>query len=154
MQLSVDHKPGDPSEQARVCKAGGVVEQSKDGKGNPIGPLRVWVANSFPPLPGLAMTRSLGDKLGAQAGIIATPELSEYTLQPSDMFLILATDGIWEFCSDDEIVTLAGEYWLRGEMDRAANRLVDHAKAAWDKARVNVVDDITIVVAVLKHPAE
>ena len=34
----------------------------KDFSGNAVGPLRVWLSNLE--LPGLAMTRSMGDKIG------------------------------------------------------------------------------------------
>jgi hypothetical protein len=33
--------------------------------------MRVWLQNSN--LPGLAMTRSMGDKVGVQAGVIGEP---------------------------------------------------------------------------------
>jgi serine/threonine protein phosphatase PrpC len=50
-------------------------------------------------VPGLAMTRSFGDKLGAQAGVIAVPEVQEYTIAVEDKFIIIASDGVWEFLS-------------------------------------------------------
>ncbi len=36
-----------------------------------LGPVRVWLKNFD--LPGLAMSRSLGDTIGAQAGVISEP---------------------------------------------------------------------------------
>jgi serine/threonine protein phosphatase PrpC len=95
-----DHKPTDPSEHARITKAGGVVAAAKNYDGESIGPPRVWVNNSYPPTPGLAMTRSLGDQVGSWAGVIATPEITEHTLIPDDKFIILASDGVWEFLSN------------------------------------------------------
>jgi hypothetical protein len=47
------------------------VETQKDENGNPIGPLRVWMSNIQ--MPGLAMTRSFGDKAGVRAGTNAIP---------------------------------------------------------------------------------
>jgi hypothetical protein len=47
------------------------VEEQVDETGNPIGPLRVWMATLQ--LPGLAMTRSFGDKAGVRAGTNAIP---------------------------------------------------------------------------------
>jgi serine/threonine protein phosphatase PrpC len=97
---TIDHKPTDPSEHARVTKAGGVISPVKNYAGESIGPPRVWVKNSYPPTPGLAMTRSLGDLVGSWAGVIATPEITEHTLTPDDKFVILASDGVWEFLSN------------------------------------------------------
>ena len=44
----------------------------------------------------LAMTRALGHKLLGEYGVIATPSVAIRTLQPEDVCLILASDGIWE----------------------------------------------------------
>ena len=45
-----------------------------------MGPARVWVLNQT--YPGLAMSRSLGDLYGKQAGVIAEPEISTFTYDP------------------------------------------------------------------------
>ena len=50
------------------------------------------------------MTRSFGDKMGAKAGVIAEPEISEYTLSYDDKFIILASDGVFEYLSDNEVI--------------------------------------------------
>lgn len=39
--------------------------------GEPIGPLRVWLKNEN--VPGLAMTRSFGDLVGASVGVSPVP---------------------------------------------------------------------------------
>lgn len=57
-------------------------------------------------LPGLAMARSIGDHLVTQIGVIAEPEISEHLVGPDDLFLIMATDGVWEFIDSDEAVAL------------------------------------------------
>ena len=61
--LSNDHKPEDPKEAHRIQSFGGLVAASKDVDGNNVGPLRIWVPGSNPPVPGLAMTRAIGDKI-------------------------------------------------------------------------------------------
>lgn len=47
-------------------------------KGEAIGPLRVWMKNIRSP--GLAMTRSFGDKAGMKAGTTSEPEISQHRL--------------------------------------------------------------------------
>lgn len=37
-----------------------------------------------------------------QVGVIALPEVTEYVLQPEDEFLVLASDGVWEFIDNQE----------------------------------------------------
>jgi len=56
---SRDHKPSEGDEAKRIIKAGGRVESFQDYNGSPIGPLRVWKKKED--LPGLAMSRSMGD---------------------------------------------------------------------------------------------
>lgn len=46
--------------------------------------------------PGLAMTRSFGDKAGIKAGTISEPEVSQYSLGEKNKFLLVASDGVWE----------------------------------------------------------
>ena len=58
--LSRDHKPSDIDEMKRIIENGGKVEALRNINGNFIGPQRVWTLNG--PGPGLAMSRSFGDK--------------------------------------------------------------------------------------------
>jgi hypothetical protein len=52
-------------------------------------------------IPGLAMSRSFGDQAAAEVGVNAIPEITEMNLIEADKFLILASDGVWEFISND-----------------------------------------------------
>ena len=61
--LSTDQNPEVQAERDVIEKAGGVVDTFKDEEGHPMGPLRIWVPGKNPPVPGLAMTRSIGDRL-------------------------------------------------------------------------------------------
>ena len=68
-------------------------------KGNAMGPMRVWLKDD--PLPGLAMSRSFGDRIATFAGVNAIPEVKRLELTPNDKFIIVGSDGIWEYISDD-----------------------------------------------------
>lgn len=49
-------------------------------------------------MPGLAMTRSMADSCGVQAGIIGIPDIEDFTIKsPEDKYIIIGSDGIWEF---------------------------------------------------------
>ena len=67
-------------EADRVLKSGGRIDSFHDYFNNnePIGPLRVWLKNEE--MPGLAMTRSFGDKVAHSVGVSADPEIMEFTL--------------------------------------------------------------------------
>ena len=63
---------GNPtSVQARIERCGGVCEPVFDERGLPCGPVRVWYLAQV--APGLAMSRSIGDAVGAMVGVTAGP---------------------------------------------------------------------------------
>ena len=97
--LNRDHKADEPDEQQRIIQSGGRVAAYRDMQGNPLGPARVW--HMHEDIPGLAMSRSFGDQAAAEVGVNAIPEITEMNLIESDKFLILASDGVWEFISND-----------------------------------------------------
>ncbi|CAD8096185.1 unnamed protein product [Paramecium primaurelia] len=96
VELSKDHKPDCFLEQTRILSRGGRVLPYYDEDGQSIGPARVWTMNED--VPGLAMSRSFGDYVASQVGVICEPEILKYSLQESDKFVIVASDGIWERC--------------------------------------------------------
>jgi len=160
--LTVDHKPNHPAERKRIEQAGGVVVF--DGGWNH----RVYAKSRDKhgrPYPGLNMSRAMGDLQGYHdAGISATPDISRWDLSgttngqingvkiihdkldSTDKFMLLGSDGIWEFVSSAAAVEIVNGYPLE-EAQSAAEHL---ATAAWDKwvdeMNGEVVDDITILV--------
>jgi serine/threonine protein phosphatase PrpC len=62
-------------------------------------------------IPGLAMSRSLGDSVAATVGVIPDPDIQEHRLTPDDKFLIIASDGIWELISNEKAVSIVSTYW-------------------------------------------
>lgn len=94
VQLSVDQKPNHVGEMDRILKAGGRVSKITDQYGKQVGPYRAW--QKFGSLPGLAMSRSIGDKMGSEIGVIATPVFNDFGLYTGcDLFIVLASDGVW-----------------------------------------------------------
>ena len=49
------------------------------------------------------MTRSIGDKAGREAGVISEPEVLEFSISSEDAFIVIASDGIWEFINNEEV---------------------------------------------------
>lgn len=70
---------------------------------------RVWL-NPEHTLVGLAMSRSIGDLAVKRVGVIADPDVSKFEIDPvQDKFLLLASDGVWEFI--DNQVSVHGCLW-------------------------------------------
>jgi len=91
-------------------------------------------------VPGLAMSRSIGDDVSQTVGVISVPEIMEHEIQPSDQFVIWASDGVWEFISSQEAVNIVHPF--RGNLHQAAARLVEESCTRW-KREEEVIDDVT-----------
>ena len=63
------------------------MEAFKDQLGNFIGPMRVWTKHEN--VPGLAMSRSMGDMVAASVGVSQDPEILEYTLTSDDRMIVI-----------------------------------------------------------------
>lgn len=92
--LTIDHKPDLLHEYSRITSAGGRVFSVRYADGV-VGPPRVWLGQAN--VPGLAMSRSIGDFVVHTAGVVSTPDISEMELDSDcDCMLIVATDGLWD----------------------------------------------------------
>ncbi|CAD8147048.1 unnamed protein product [Paramecium pentaurelia] len=143
MPLTRDHKPSDESEKQRILQAGGRIHSSRDFYGNDVGPVRVWL--SYVDAPGLAMTRSMGDKIGAQAGVSSIPEVFQFTLSQNDKFLVIASDGVWEYLSNEDVMNIIVPYFEEGELEQAGEKLMMEAINSWKKNSPGR-DDITFII--------
>ena len=158
--LSIDHKPTMASETRRILLAGGRLKALtyEDGVD---GPVRVYCAREE--LPGLAMSRSLCDATGKRAGVSSMPDLYSYTLARGDAFLVLASDGLFEFVSSREVADALAEtgalaarelarFLAAGgpepqqHLQLALEALAEAASQRWME-REGVCDDISIIVA-------
>ena len=53
------------------------------------------------------MTRSIGDSVAKSVGVISEPEIKVFgNLAPSDKFIVLASDGVWDRLSNEEVMTI------------------------------------------------
>ncbi|OQS00083.1 phosphatase 2C [Thraustotheca clavata] len=138
--VSDDHKPDRPLEKARILAAGGRVFAVEYDDGID-GPPRVWLGHMD--VPGLAMSRSLGDAVAHTAGVSSEPEFFSRTLDANDKYLVIATDGLWEFMSDDEVIKMASAHT---DPKQAVDVLILEANRRWMKEE-QVIDDTTVIVA-------
>jgi len=140
-EFTHDHKPDTPLEKERILAAGGRVFAVEYDDGID-GPPRVWLGHMD--VPGLAMSRSLGDAVAHTAGVISDPEFTEKELDPSsDRVIVVATDGLWEFVDNEETIDLL--FPTPGPAE-AVDCLVKEANARWMQEE-QVIDDTTIIVA-------
>ena len=143
LNLSRDHKPTIPEEAQRILKTGGRIRQMKDDDGEFIGPLRVYMKEKD--MPGLAMTRSFGDYFGSTAGVISEPEVTEYYLKEEDKFMVLASDGLFEFMESQEVVEIIKDYYEKNDIVGCCEYLYKESTIKWLREEEDTIDDITII---------
>lgn len=111
-------------------------------------PPRVWVEGKD--YPGTAFTRSLGDSVSEEIGVTAEPEILARELTKNDHILVVASDGIFEFLTNQEVIDVC----TKCESPLiACEKLVDMAYGQW-RVYEKRTDDITIIVCFLTSDRE
>ncbi|XP_057527977.1 probable protein phosphatase 2C 52 [Amaranthus tricolor] len=137
IQLTVDQKPDLPREAERIKQCKGRVFALQDEPEVS----RVWLP--FDDAPGLAMARAFGDFCLKEYGVISVPEFSHRTLTDKDLFIVLASDGVWDVLSNEEVVEIISTSPSRAS---AARVLVESAAREWKlKYPTSKMDDCAVV---------
>ena len=142
-ELSHDSKPDVPEEKKRIELLGGTVHQVEDENGEKTGPFRVYMKNSEQP--GLAMSRSFGDKKAKFCGVIPIPDIIEYNLKWNYKYMVICSDGVWEFLSNKEVMEIGNKYFYQNDINEFCTQLLKRSTEIWENEE-NYMDDITIVV--------
>jgi len=145
VEVSIDHKPDREDEQRRIVSKGGRVFAVEYDDGE-TGPPRVWLGHLD--IPGLAMSRSLGDSVAHTAGVISEPEMFTHKLSEDDKIIVMASDGLWEFMTNQEVIDMIVKSGM-AEPRKVVDMLVTEASSRWMKEE-QVIDDTTIIVAYLR----
>jgi len=127
--LSEDHKPDLPRERNRIEALGGSVR---------------WYG-CYRVEGDLAVSRAFGDK-DLKKYVPSDPDLRKEKLQKGDEFIVLASDGLWDVMSNQEVVDHVKKHSKKGtNMTSAAHALVVEAYNR------NSTDNITCVVFDVKR---
>lgn len=153
--LSRDHKPELPDECKRILASGGRVAKLPGPPTVDMGPMRVWLAEMD--VPGLAMSRSIGDGIAHRAGVTSEAEITCHDLSSNDMLACWASDGVWEFLQNETVADIIhkGLYpkdGATGNLEGAGRDLVEKAVRKWC-AEEDAIDDITALI-VMTRPEE
>jgi serine/threonine protein phosphatase PrpC len=156
--VTADHKPTVRSETRRIMLAGGELRAIRYPDGSD-GPVRVWLRGRD--VPGLAMSRSIGDESGKMAGVSSEPDIARAVLGGKDAVLVVASDGLWEFLSVEEVAAIVhGAYRharvaadAGGALAAAIDQLVTESTHRWFE-REGCVDDMSILIAEIHAAAD
>lgn len=117
----------------------------------PLGPPRVWYRRhrDHGDTMGLAMSRSFGDSIVHDLGVSCDPEISNHQIVSNDIFLICATDGVWDVIDNNLAVQIVHAHWSSRSSEwnpgEAALSLCMSARHRWESLSP-VIDDITALV--------
>ena len=62
---------------------------------------------------GFAISRNIGDMDDKKVGVIPNQQIVEYTIDYSSKYILICSDGIWEFMSNEETMKIGIKYYLR-----------------------------------------
>jgi len=102
-------------------------------------PPRVWAQNGD--YPGTAFTRSIGDSVAEELGVFAEPEMLTREVTPEDKIIVLASDGVFEFLTNQSVIDICAKFTDPLEACRA---VVAEAYELWLQYELRT-DDITII---------
>ena len=140
--LSIDQKPDDPEESKRIIENGGEISQFEED-GEKSGPFRVWKKGEV--YPGIAMSRSIGDLIASTLGVIPEPKFLEEKIDKDTKFIVVASDGAWEFLENNTVRDIVMPYYEKNDPNGACKELIKKSTEWWNKEDI-VVDDITVIV--------
>eukprot|EP00523_Entomoneis_sp_CCMP467_P022274 CAMPEP_0168853754 /NCGR_PEP_ID=MMETSP0727-20121128/13696_1 /TAXON_ID=265536 /ORGANISM="Amphiprora sp., Strain CCMP467" /LENGTH=834 /DNA_ID=CAMNT_0008907999 /DNA_START=445 /DNA_END=2949 /DNA_ORIENTATION=- len=159
--LSRDQTPYRKDERVRIKKTGARIlsldqleglepinEESENGEELELGeeldeggdPPRVWAPNGD--YPGTAFTRSIGDAMAEELGVFAEPEMLSRELKPNDKILVCASDGVFEFLTNQSVIDICAKF---NDPLEACRAVVAEAYELWLQYELRT-DDITIIV--------
>ncbi|KQK14931.1 probable protein phosphatase 2C 65 isoform X1 [Brachypodium distachyon] len=150
-ELSWDQTPFRADERARVkaCGARVMSVEQVEGVRDPDAegwladegdPPRVWARDGL--YPGTAFTRSLGDLAAEGVGVIAEPEVKSVEITPAHLFFVVASDGVFEFLSSQEVVDMVA---MHKDPRDACSAIAAESYKLWLEHE-NRTDDITIII--------
>ena len=79
------------------------------------------------------------------------PEIKSRYIGINDKFVVIGSDGVWEFLSNQDVAEVVLPYYKINQPESAANAIVKAAHLKW-REEEEVVDDITAVV-IFMEPA-
>ena len=123
IEMSIDQKPIREDEKLRIIEKGGEVSDKMTGAP------RVYRKNDE--VPGLAVSRSIGDVVAHQVGVSCEPEIFEKELDSDDHFIVIGSDGIWDAMSSCEVVGFIFQK-METNRDKCAVLLAEECRNRWE----------------------
>lgn len=66
-----------------------------------------------------------------------------------DKYLVLASDGVWEFLQNEDVMNIVTPFFEKRNAEGAAEALVRESYLRWKQEEDDIIDDITCVIIFL-----
>ena len=144
LQLNSLHIPESEEEKKRIEKNGGIVKMEEWSSE---GPKRIcYKEDDNIKYSGLSVSRSFGDFASEQLGVFSIPEIKEFNLDYNDVkILVIATNGIWEFLSNENVRDTILNYYDEDNIEGGINKLISVGKKIWSVKNPYYIDDLTAI---------
>jgi serine/threonine protein phosphatase PrpC len=73
----------------------------------------------------------------------------ELDLGKDDKFIVLASDGVWEFLQNDDVAQIVKPFFDTKNAEKAAEAVVRESYLRWKREEEGIVDDITCIIIFL-----
>lgn len=102
-------------------------------------PPRIWSPHGD--YPGTAFTRSVGDAIAEELGVFSVPEILTRELTPEDKIIVLASDGVFEFLTNQSVIDMCAKF---ADPLEACRAVVAESYELWLQYELRT-DDITMI---------
>ena len=100
------HKPDLQNEKVRIySKRGEIRESPIDSKS------RIYIRARMQPA--LNHTRTIGDLISHQIGVLTEPEIKIHEILQNDKFFVMATNTVWDLVGPDEVIEIISDQGLK-----------------------------------------
>ena len=123
VEMSIDQKPIREDEKKRIIEKGGEVSDKITGAP------RVYRKNDE--VPGLAVSRSIGDIVAHEVGVSCEPEIFEKELDSDDHVIVIGSDGVWDAMSSCEVVGFIFQK-MENQKSKCAQLLAEECRNRWE----------------------
>ena len=131
IEIAKPHHPDLPDEKARIVNNGGAVVWQG-----------TWRVNGV-----LAVSRSIGD-VNMKKWVIPNPDITKFTIQPTDEFMVIASDGLWDVIKPSEMIDI-----VRSTVKTLGRKFV--CKQLCETALLkNSKDNVTVVIVFFTNESD
>ena len=150
IELNIEHKPTINNEKIRIEKAGGVISQCNDMYDDGLhgGPYRVWKKGCD--YPGLSLSRSMGDIVSKELGVIYEPDILSFEISKECNYLVLGSDGVWEYLSNENVINIVNMFYKNKDLIKIGRSIIKKSTELYLE-KEHRIDDISVSIVCLDN---